>query len=32
MLYYNKIDASEGIDIKKASSFKEFDTCHYWYF
>ena len=32
MLYYDKTDVSEGIDINKASASKECDTCHYWYF
>ena len=32
MLYYDRTDVSEGIDINKASASKECDTCHYWYF
>ena len=32
MLYYERIDASEGIDVNKASASKESDVCHYWYF
>ena len=32
MLYYDKIDVSEGIDINKTSASKECDFCHYWYF
>ena len=32
MLYYDRIDASEGIDVNKASASKECDVCHYWYF
>ena len=32
MLYYDRIDASEGIDVNKASASKESDVCHYWYF
>ena len=32
MLYYEKNDVSEGIDIKKTSGSKECDICHYWYF
>ena len=32
MLYYNRIDVSEGIDVNKASASKECDICHYWYF
>ena len=32
MLYYDRIDVSEGTDIDKASETKECDVCHYWYF
>ena len=32
MLEYDRIDISEGIDIKKAKVSKECDICHYWYF
>ena len=32
MLYYDRIDVSEGIGINKASKSKECDICHYWYF
>ena len=32
MLQYEKIDASEGIDVNKASASKECDLCHYWFF
>ena len=32
MLYYDRIDVSEGIDINKTSSLKKCDICHYWYF
>ena len=32
MLYYDRIDVSEGIDINKTSVSKECDVCHYWYF
>ena len=32
MLYYDRTDVFEGIDINKASASKECDTCHYWYF
>ena len=28
MLYYDRIDFSEGIDINKISSSKECDICH----
>ena len=32
MLQYDKIDASEGIDVNKTSCLKECMLCHYWYF
>ena len=32
MLYYDRIDVSEGIDVNKTSTSKECDICHYWYF
>ena len=32
MLYFDKIDVSEGIDVNKASASKECNICHYWYF
>ena len=32
MLYFDRIDVSEGIDVNKTSESKECDTCHYWYF
>ena len=32
MLQYDRIDASEGIDINKTSASKECMLCHYWYF
>ena len=32
MIYYDRIDVSEGIDVNKASKSKECDICHYWYF
>ena len=32
MLYFNRIDVSEGIDVNKTSALKECDICHYWYF
>ena len=31
MLQYEKIDASEGIDVNKASASKECELCHYWF-
>ena len=32
MLYFDKIDVSEGIDVNKRSASKECDFCHYCYF
>ena len=32
MLEYDRIDISDGIDIKKTSASKECKICHYWYF
>ena len=32
MLYYDRIDVSEGIDVNKTSASKECNICHYWYF
>ena len=32
MLYYNRIDLSEGIDPAKGNNSKESIACHYWYF
>ena len=32
MLYYNRIEVSEGIDVNETSASKECDICHYWYF
>ena len=32
MLYYDRIDVSDGIDVKKTSPSKECDVCHCWYF
>ena len=29
MLYYDRIDISEGIDVDKTSASKECDVCHY---
>ena len=31
MLYFDRIDFSEGIDFNKTSESKECDICHYWY-
>ena len=32
MLYFDRIDVFEGIDVNKTSASKECDICHYWYF
>ena len=32
MLYYDKIDISEGIDLAKSNKSKELMICHYWFF
>ena len=32
MLYFNRIDVSEGIDVNKAKEPKEWHVCHCWYF
>ena len=32
MLEYDKIDVSEGIDVKKTNCFRKCIFCHYWYF
>ena len=32
MLYFERIDASEGTDINKTSATKECDNGHYWYY
>ena len=32
MLYYDRIDVSEGVDVNKTSASKECDVCHYCYF
>ena len=32
MLYFDRIDVSEGIGVKKTSASKECDTFYYWYF
>ena len=31
MLYYDRTDVSQGIDVNKTSVSKECDVCHYWY-
>ena len=32
MVYYDRINVSEGIDVNKISGSNECDVCHYWYF
>ena len=32
MLYFDRIDVSEGIDVNKTIESKECDICHCWYF
>ena len=32
MLYFDRIDISEGININKTSASNERDVCHCWYF
>ena len=32
MLWYEKIDVSEGIDANKTSASKECELCHFWFF
>ena len=29
MLYFDRVDVSEGIDVNKISNSKECDICHY---
>ena len=32
MLYFYRLNVSEGIDVNKTNKSKECDNCHYWYF
>ena len=32
MLYFDRIDVYEGIDVNESSAAKECAICHYWYF
>ena len=32
MLYFDRIDVSEGTDVNKTSGSKVCDICHYWCF
>ena len=31
MLYFDRIDGSEGIYVNKASELKQCNICHYWH-
>ena len=32
MIYYDRIDVSEGIDVNKTNASKACNISHYWYF
>ena len=32
MLYLDRVDVSEGINVNNTSESQECDICHYWYF
>ena len=32
MLYFDRTDVSEEIDVNGTSASKDYDVCHYWYF
>ena len=32
MLYFDRIDVSEGINVNKTRESKDCNICHYWYF
>ena len=32
ILYYDRINVSEGINVNKTCASKDYDVCHYWYF
>ena len=32
MVYFDRLEVSEGTDVNKTSKSKECDICHYWYF
>ena len=32
MLYFNRVDPSEGIYVNKTSASKDCDICHHWHF
>ena len=32
MLYFDRIDVPEGLDVNNTNASKECDICHHWYF
>ena len=32
MLYFDRIDVTEGTDVNKTSASKQWDNCQHWYF
>ena len=32
MIYFNRIDGSEGADVNNTNTSKESSICYYWYF
>ena len=32
MLYFDRLDVSEGTDVNETSASKQYDICHYWHF
>ena len=32
MLYFDRTDVSEEIDVNKTTALKEYCICHHWYF
>ena len=32
MIYYDRIDVSEGIDVEKTSALKKYDICYFLFF
>ena len=32
MLYFDRIEVSEGVDVNKTSESNKCDVCHYWHF
>ena len=31
IIYFDRVDVSESIDVNKTSTSKECTSCHYWY-